>query len=660
MSGTISKLPSGRFRLRMSVSGRQQTIGTFATREEAEHEAEATAIVLDQTRADYEGLTISVFGRGVIAARETGKKVRDSRSEWSRFDHHIKRDDVGRIALRKLNQTHVHEWVARLEKKKLAPQTVRNCLNLLRVILTEAAKRGKARSNVAHGVRVAGSRKAWTYATPEEQLRILAAAPEVERHILSVQMGAGMRPGELCAMHLEDVHADGDEPHLYVQYGKPHRRPPKTETGIRKVPLFGLALVAVRSWLKLLPSYCPNNRHGLLFPTQTGAYRDPAHVIDWEVWRGAPDPKGGDGARFVGILELAGITRRFRFYDLRHTCASSLVSGWWGRRWGLHEVKELLGHTSIKTTMIYAHLAESALAEAGRETAKAVDTTRHEALLFGPPEGHGKHAESRHIVPVAPPGRVELPANGLGIRSVRTNSAGKQANVYGVSSVSGDVVSAPQTESDPGCTPPARVLPLAPQQGGQLRHFDQDVGDPTGRTGLRTPVRVCNRAPRRGPDERGNSSQKKGTSGEASEAMSEGAVDPCEGMRGARGPGTHRPPGRAPLKETDDAIGPERLRHRLGPHAQDSRGPAARSVGLVSRDEVQAGSDATTNSCERGVLRSASPRSAGAGREPPHVPGRRASEVGDVADHVRAPRVPRPFLLDRAVANLACLLAGVR
>jgi integrase len=50
--------------------------------------------------------------------------------------------------------------------------------------------------------------------------------------------------------------------------------------------------------------------------------------------------------------ERAGI-EDFRIHYLRHTCATWLVSG----GVGLTEVKELLGHTTVKMTERSAHLA---------------------------------------------------------------------------------------------------------------------------------------------------------------------------------------------------------------------------------------------------------------------------------------------------------------
>lgn len=71
---------------------------------------------------------------------------------------------------------------------------------------------------------------------------------------------------------------------------------------------------------------------------------------------------------FDRYIAATGITRPVRWHDLRHTCASSLVADWWGRRWTLEEVREHLGHTSIASTHRYAHLSETAIKGAVRQT----------------------------------------------------------------------------------------------------------------------------------------------------------------------------------------------------------------------------------------------------------------------------------------------------
>lgn len=66
-----------------------------------------------------------------------------------------------------------------------------------------------------------------------------------------------------------------------------------------------------------------------------------------------------DGERFLDMKKsfrtactMAGI-EDFRIHDLRHTCAAWLVTSGVPRT----EVRDLLGHTTVKMTERYAHLA---------------------------------------------------------------------------------------------------------------------------------------------------------------------------------------------------------------------------------------------------------------------------------------------------------------
>ena len=70
--------------------------------------------------------------------------------------------------------------------------------------------------------------------------------------------------------------------------------------------------------------------------------------------------------------------RSFRWHDLRHTCGSSLVAGWWGRAWRLEEVRDLLGHSTVRVTEMYAHLAPSELSKAAAATVHAEVKTEKE------------------------------------------------------------------------------------------------------------------------------------------------------------------------------------------------------------------------------------------------------------------------------------------
>jgi integrase len=64
-----------------------------------------------------------------------------------------------------------------------------------------------------------------------------------------------------------------------------------------------------------------------------------------------------------------------RIHDLRHSFASFLVNN--GR--SLYEVQKILGHTQIKTTQRYAHLANETLLDAANEVSKALPILLPEA-----------------------------------------------------------------------------------------------------------------------------------------------------------------------------------------------------------------------------------------------------------------------------------------
>jgi hypothetical protein len=216
-----------------------------------------------------------------------------------------------------------------------------------------------------------------------------------------------LRAGELVTLRLADLHIDVAQPSATVRYGTAPDLPTKTGR-IRDIPVFHHSLNAVRVWIASMPTWLEKNPDKLVFPGTRGGFRSENHVIRWDDWK--------------AILKLAGITRRFRWHDLRHTCASSLVSGFWGRRWSLEEVMGMLGHTDIKTTQRYAHLAPTALKQAGEETQRANLLVSAPALPTVPPVTSGSRGVASSTAPkltilrkigsekVAPPAGFE-PAN---------------------------------------------------------------------------------------------------------------------------------------------------------------------------------------------------------------------------------------------------------
>lgn len=308
-------------------------------------------------------MKLRTWGTQWLAQREENGS-RDAKTEGARWRRHIETTALADVELATISRPMARAWWNGLLSTKhlrtgdlLAAQTCKNTLNLVRCAFEDACEDELVDANVFRELRLprgryASSDEKWTVLSLDEQRSVLDVAPIDERHVVAVAMGTGLRRGELWTLHLADVVVHGN-PHVVVRFGgfRGGKFRPTKGGKPRRVPLFGGALEAMRAWLSLLPAYSPTNPLGLVFPTRAGSVRRGRPLYGWKKW-----------------LAAAKISRRVRWHDLRHTCASSLVGGWWGRAWSLEEVCRLLGHSSIRTTERYAHFADDFLTRAADES----------------------------------------------------------------------------------------------------------------------------------------------------------------------------------------------------------------------------------------------------------------------------------------------------
>lgn len=398
-TGTLEDAGNGRVRLRLSTPAGRLSLGLASSREEGD-------ALLAQARGELatgaheRALTLRGWAPRVFDRRELEgvAGVAGERGTWAT---HVENAAIASMPLVELRRGDVLAWLdvicakriqgahARGHRrgKRLSRSRVQNTLNVLRLVLAAAVEREIVSVNVALGVRVpkrvSRTREPWTYLRADELGRLLtprAELPERDRLWMQFAIGTGVREGEQFNLRLVDLVTVGDEPGFWVRYGSRDRGPKNTrgaESKIRWVPLFGLGLEAARAWLAMLPSYCPKNPLGLVFPGPTGARKNAGkHLHRTE----RPRLENGKLGKPRGVNPLpvyfvaAGIVRgegevSVTWHSFRHTCAAALVSGYWSpRRWSLAEVCALLGHESITTTERYAHLAQSALKQAAAET----------------------------------------------------------------------------------------------------------------------------------------------------------------------------------------------------------------------------------------------------------------------------------------------------
>lgn len=455
-TGTIERMRDGTYRARMpGARGRLPPCGSY------EDAARCLEAALDDVRhRAVEGPAVNslaTFGADFLDAREhTHADAHNSRLLWHQ---HIASAPFATGPIRAITPDDIREWRDAMLKKrvvagnkhckvhrprKLSRSRVQNALNLLRVALYAAVERKLLPSNPAMGIRLprdlAATHDPWTYLMPEEQSALLGAAatPLPLRCLIAFALGTGMRESEVYSLHLADlrgVSAAGGvvtfapDAVVVVRYGGQARGGGKGRATkgrrIRYVPIFGYAREALETWLPMLEGH--PNPSGLVWPLRGGERRQDAKA-----------PRGwGEALVAAGIVTKhdrgKGRAPEYRadhrhdgmvptFHALRHTCASSLVAGWWGRRWSLEEVKALLGHRQISTTERYAHLADSALTSAARATEAAADLS-----TICPRDGGATAVSTRNHS--APPARLERTTFGLGNPSAMATTDGGMAAI---------------------------------------------------------------------------------------------------------------------------------------------------------------------------------------------------------------------------------------
>jgi integrase len=415
--GSVTQCKDGRFwaRAPRQPDGSRPSFGKHDTEAEAER-ALAIGMAVRSGMQRGGGLTFEEFGLQVLDDRELAG-IRSTKQDRNRFKVHLATAPFARKPIEKVTTVDGAEWIRQMSRKRaqdrrgdrlVSPDVTSRALSLANAIMHEAGPQGRGlidrnpflELRVKKRADEAATKQKWTFLTSEEQDAVLhstAIAPGEKWPILFAA-GCGIRQGEQFNLELRDLHVGEDEPepHAIIRFGskgKP-RKNGKTYT----VQIFGIALLAAREWLKLLPSFCPINYDRLVFPLASGCRRavgkplGNGHFRPVELVTG---PTAGKPAthrlvsgkpvrderrgthRYVDrldeVLALAGIVRVVRWHDMRHTCASSLVQGeWTDENVPLEVIREQLDHSSITVTQRYAHLGETATKKLARKVRSVV------------------------------------------------------------------------------------------------------------------------------------------------------------------------------------------------------------------------------------------------------------------------------------------------
>lgn len=225
-------------------------------------------------------------------------------------------------------------------------------------LLRAAERHGLTGRNVARltappkGRGKAREMKALTPAEVAELLNALDAKPHEDGRknrprsrwwpVVVLGVTTGLRPGELLALHWDDVKLDGDEPHLSVRRSLSHvegptLKGPKRERSYRTVPLTPEAVAALKDWRKLQAAeqlaagpMWSEEWPGLIFTSARG------------------EPQRGDSFRHALQRAVPGVHP----HRLRHSYATHLIEA----GVPIAHVAELLGDTVAVVESTYSHV----------------------------------------------------------------------------------------------------------------------------------------------------------------------------------------------------------------------------------------------------------------------------------------------------------------
>jgi integron integrase len=196
---------------------------------------------------------------------------------------------------------------------------------------------------------------------PREVRALLAQLREPVRLCVALMYGGGLRVTECVTLRVKDVDLDRRE--IVVRGGKGNKD--------RRVPLAASCVDGVEAWLRYQqPRHAADRRvaicTGGLSPALERKYPNAAH--DWR-WRylfpATRTAVAESGARqrhhlHVSVVQRAvgdaarraAIAKRVTCHALRHSFATHLLES--GA--DIRTVQELLGHSDVRTTMIYTHV----------------------------------------------------------------------------------------------------------------------------------------------------------------------------------------------------------------------------------------------------------------------------------------------------------------
>lgn len=223
------------------------------------------------------------------------------------------------------------------------PNTVRTSAAKLQAVMSWAAKRGLIPRSPAAGIAKPPRQDSIEHLTPEDARRLLAELEKRSRwprrglvwRVRSVAatlaLRLGLRRGEIFGLRWQDL----DLSRQRLTVARSYRGLPKSNKP-RHLPLPADLAAALQGWRE----QCPPTPEGLVCPVYYGG-----------TWHMSTARAHHGLAAALGAAGCQPLTRGW--HALRHTMASQYMM----QGGNILALSKILGHTDVKQTMVYAHLA---------------------------------------------------------------------------------------------------------------------------------------------------------------------------------------------------------------------------------------------------------------------------------------------------------------
>ncbi|AIM40982.1 integrase [Mycobacterium phage Squirty] len=331
-------------------SGRQSSLGTFDDKGAAEEFCAAVNAIGAQKAMLAWGIaptiqslkkstapTVTDWLQQYIATRTGVTKT--TLYDYSSYLRNDITPVIGAIPLDRLTPDDVAAWVQGLAARGLAGKTIANRHGFLSAALKTAVQAEVIPTNPAADTRMPRTERAEMCCLTRDEFNLLLAqfAPHWQP-LVRFMVASGARFGEISALRPADV----DRTHNTVYIGRGWKRTydgagyelgaPKTKRSVRTISVHP----ALLGDLDYGGEFLFTNTVGK--PLRAPGFRS-------NVWYPA-----------VAKARAAGLAKKPRIHDMRHTCASWMIAG--GAN--MYAVQRHLGHESIQTTIsLYTHLDRS-------------------------------------------------------------------------------------------------------------------------------------------------------------------------------------------------------------------------------------------------------------------------------------------------------------